>query len=151
MGCLRNSLVHLINIYCPPTSSRLWASDVQLGVIPEPYKGQVVQKGWGRTQVPQRVFKILCLFYFVLFSEWVGCVEWGGSRWRGGVWVVVRVEWGRWSAVKTRCKSVVHTNVLFTWTQIKLENVLMIDWLWHVWALNINDIPYASPPSIYIF
>lgn len=75
VACLHNSFLHLINIYCSPTLSKLRASDVQLGMIPAPEESQAVQEGKeGHESFRQRLL-LLRLFYFVLAFGWVGSVE----------------------------------------------------------------------------
>ena len=66
MGCLHNSFIHLINIYHPPTLSRLWASDVQLGWLQDLNKVKQYKKG----EDGSKSFRE-CLIFCVYFHLWI--------------------------------------------------------------------------------
>lgn len=53
-----------------------------------------------------------------------------------------------WKVAQIGGELAVNKNVLSPWAQMQLGNFLMIDWLWNVLALNINDIPYESPSPL---
>lgn len=94
-------------------------------------------------------FVFVCLLFF---SFGILC---GLARWEEeivGEEVVISTKWTgrRWRIFKTRDKSAIKKNFL-SGAQMKLDNIVMIDWCWNVLALNINSIPYASPPPRCVF